>query len=158
MTAIPDDAAASSVPPRADRGPAAPSSSGTTGPRIPEDSLMPQQPPAHGDTVHDETVRMRADGPDGRAPLDTAPPVHGGLWPASDEVDDTRPVTRDWLLGSPGAPAEPGSPPATEVPPSPAQADDDYTTQAFGMSGPPAPPAADGEAEAAARPITEDAG
>src|SRR5688572_21599727 len=61
MTASPDDAAASDSPPRADVGPAAPSFPGSPGRRRPEDHPMPQQSPAH-----DETVRMRGDGPNGR--------------------------------------------------------------------------------------------
>jgi vancomycin resistance protein YoaR len=52
---------------------------------------MPQQLPAH-----DETVRMRPDGAaDGRPSLDGARPGPG------EASDDTRPVTRDWLLGAP---------------------------------------------------------
>src|SRR3954447_7474470 len=105
MTASPDDAAASSPPPRAAGGPAASSSLGTTGRRTPEESPMPQRPTMpddtlpddqmhedqmHEDQVHDETVRMRPDGVDGR-------PSYDG------EHDDTRPVTRDWLLGAPAA-------------------------------------------------------
>lgn len=55
---------------------------------------MPQHPPAH-----DETVRMRPDEVDGR-------PAPDGSRPApAEEHDDTRPVTRDWLLGGPEAAA-----------------------------------------------------
>jgi vancomycin resistance protein YoaR len=62
---------------------------------------MPQQPP-----VHDETVRMRGDGPDGR-------PSPVGARRAADEGDDhTRPVTRDWLQGAPGAAPATGTAPA----------------------------------------------
>jgi vancomycin resistance protein YoaR len=83
---------------------------------------MPQSHP-----VHDETVRMRADGPAGRPPLDgprgnppaatttgqtpvpapadvpaaEAPAVFDAT--ADGEPDDTRPVTRDWLSGAPEA-------------------------------------------------------
>src|SRR3954452_17212785 len=98
MTASPDDAAASSVPPRADGGPAAPSFPGAPGRRPPEDSPMPQRPTLTedrlpGDTgrherLPDETVRMRADGP---AP-DGGPARPVGTLEAA---DDTRPVTRD---------------------------------------------------------------
>ncbi|MGY1755116.1 VanW family protein [Blastococcus sp. SYSU D01042] len=70
---------------------------------------MAQQPPAH-----DETVRMRADGPDSRPPVDASRPATDGDTPdrqddvATDgrEVDDTRPVPRDWLSGAPEAEAE----------------------------------------------------
>jgi vancomycin resistance protein YoaR len=64
----------------------------------------------HDSRSHDETVRMPADGggrpqPDGRRPIVTTvseePPVTGER-PEAAEVDDTRPVTRDWLLGAPG--------------------------------------------------------
>src|SRR5688572_6042808 len=65
MTASPDDAAASDSPPRADVGPAAPSFPGSPGRRRPEDHPMPQHPP-----THDETVRMRGDGPSGRPTLE----------------------------------------------------------------------------------------
>lgn len=74
---------------------------------------MPQHPPAH-----DETVRMRADGPDGR------PSPHGNRRTAEDVADDTRPVTRDWLSGAPDAGPATGSAPA--APP-----DDEWATQAL---------------------------
>ena len=66
---------------------------------------MPQHPAVSDDTVKheplsDETVRMRADGP---AP-DGSP--RGPVEPA----DDTRPVTRDWLLGAPDPDADPATP------------------------------------------------
>src|SRR4051812_49703624 len=102
MTASPDDAAASSAPPRAGGGPAAPSFPGSPGRRHPEDSPMPQRPALSDDRLSDdtvrheplpdETVRMRADGP---APDGAAAPVPARF------ADDTRPVTRDWLLGAP---------------------------------------------------------
>src|SRR3954468_25103788 len=108
MTASPDEPAASSVPPRADGGPAAPSFPGTPGRRPPEDSPMSQRPTLSDDRLSDdtvrheplpdETVRMRADGP--------AP--DGGPEPLpADFADDTRPVTRDWLLGA--ADTQPGT-------------------------------------------------
>src|SRR6478672_1227940 len=95
MTASFDDAAASPVPPRAVGGPAAPSFPGTSGLRPAEDPSMPQHPPAH-----DETVRMRADGSDGR------PSPHGNRRLTDDVADETRPVTRDWLSGAPVAPSD----------------------------------------------------
>ena len=62
---------------------------------------MPQRPTLSDDRmaddtvqhapVADETVRMRTDGP--------AP--DGGPQLPVDAADDTRPVTRDWLLGAP---------------------------------------------------------
>jgi vancomycin resistance protein YoaR len=75
---------------------------------------MPQRPAMSDEAVQhdplpDETVRMRADGP--------AP--DGGPRMQVDAADDTRPVTRDWLLGAPDA-----DPVATP-------ADDDWSTQAF---------------------------
>jgi hypothetical protein len=51
MKLSPDDAAASSVPPRADEGPAAPSFPGTPGRRPPEDSPMSQRPTLTDDLV-----------------------------------------------------------------------------------------------------------
>src|SRR3954451_20311155 len=129
MTASPDDAAASAVPPRADGGPAAPSFPGTPGRRPPEDSPMSQRPTLTDDRlpddtvkyepVPDETVRMRADGP---AP-DGGPAVR-----PVDAADDTRPVIRDWLLGAPDidpgsdpspAPSTPAPPPRPPSPPPP---------------------------------------
>ena len=83
---------------------------------------MPQHPTLFDDTVRqeplpDETVRMRTDGP--------AP--DGGPQDSVDAADDTRPVTRDWLLGAPDAdtPA-PGDAPA---------ADDDWSTETFDRTG-----------------------
>jgi vancomycin resistance protein YoaR len=82
---------------------------------------MPQRPTVSDDRmsddtvqhapVADETVRMRTDGP--------AP--DGGPQLPVDAADDTRPVTRDWLLGAPDA----------DPPPSPAASEDDWTTEAF---------------------------
>ncbi|MGY2130198.1 VanW family protein [Blastococcus sp. SYSU DS0617] len=65
---------------------------------------MSQQPPAH-----DETVRLRSDGPDSRPPVEPSrPAADDGDTPepqisptAPGEVDDTRPVSRDWLSGAP---------------------------------------------------------
>src|SRR3954454_14740656 len=109
MTASPDDAAASSTPPRVDGGPAAPSFLGTTGRRTPEKPPMPQHPPAH-----DETQRMRADGADGLPALDGA-----GLAYDS-QHDDTGPVPRDWLRGAPArrrtGSSSGGASPATGTP------------------------------------------
>jgi vancomycin resistance protein YoaR len=97
---------------------------------------MSQQPPAS-----DETVRFRGDAPDRRPPLDgsrpaaaAAPhvPANDGADPAvspagsasngrdsepAGAADDTRPVTRDWLLGAPqtgesAARATPSGPPS----------------------------------------------
>src|SRR4051794_15186654 len=122
MTASSDDAVASSAPPSAVGGAAAPSYPGTPGRRPPEDSPMPQHPTLSDDTVKheplpDETVRMRADGP--------AP--DGGPRAALDARDDTRPVTRDWLLGAPDPDAAPTAAPA----PAPSPAEDDWSTETF---------------------------
>src|SRR3954470_5370561 len=109
MTASPDDAAASFAP-RGAGGPAAPSFPGTPGRRPPEDSPMSQRPTLSDDRLSDdtvrheplpdETVRMRADGPAPDGPA--ARPFVA--------ADDTRPGTRDWLLGAPDT--DPGTPPA----------------------------------------------
>jgi vancomycin resistance protein YoaR len=76
---------------------------------------MPQHPALHDETVHDDTlqddtlqdgdvrgddlhaqtVRMRPDGAAGRPMPDGLPQL------PVDAADDTRPVTRDWLLGAP---------------------------------------------------------
>ena len=103
MTASHDDAAASSAPPRADGGPAAPSFPGTTGRRTPEEVPLPQHPAlpdetVHDETVHDETVRLRPEGEDAGPTPEPARPA-----PVADH-EDTRPVTRDWLLGAPDGP------------------------------------------------------
>ncbi|MCW2580403.1 MAG: putative vancomycin resistance protein [Blastococcus sp.] len=112
---------------------------------------MPQHPPAQDDTVHDETVRMRADGPTGRPSPDATRSA------PEDAADDTRPVTRNWLLGAPdagtrapavestGSPATAGTgavPPAerpvdAEDATPTAESDDDWTTQALDLSAPP---------------------
>src|SRR4051812_39653412 len=140
MTASPDDAAASDVPPRADAGLAAPSFPGSPDRRTPEDRSMTQQPPAH-----DETVRLPADGGNGRPRLEGRRPSAAApqeARPVPDErpddagwPDDTRPVTRDWLLGAPAegprpveAPAETTTEPAapsTSTTPVPATASDE---------------------------------
>jgi vancomycin resistance protein YoaR len=100
---------------------------------------MPQHPPAH-----DETVRFRPDGPNGRPPLDGPRPAAEDPRPAPDapradtgaprpsdgESDDTRPVTRDWLLGAPDAVVE-------------SSADDDAGTQRLDLSGGAPTPATD---------------
>ena len=117
---------------------------------------MPQQPPAQDDALHEETVRMRADGLSARPSPEAASPAD------QDAADDTRPVTRDWLLGAPDAgnrshaaepadrspaaePADrtPGAAPAPPVDdtPAPVPSDDDRSTQALDLSGP--PPATD---------------
>src|SRR3712207_2114628 len=115
MTASPDDAAASSSPPRAGGGPAAPSFLGTPGRPDPEESPMPQQPP-----VHDETVRMRPDG------LDAPPaPDSGRPAPVEEQHDDTRPVTRDWLLGAPDPAGDPAPRPEDD------EEHEDRSTQAL---------------------------
>ncbi|HZB19683.1 MAG TPA: VanW family protein [Blastococcus sp.] len=77
----------------------------------------------HPPAAHDETVRMRPDEVDGR-------PAPDGSRPAPvEEHDDTRPVTRDWLLGGPdaAAAAPPEAPPHTG-------ADDDRSTPALGAT------------------------
>jgi vancomycin resistance protein YoaR len=93
---------------------------------------MPQHSAIPDETVHDETVRMRADGADGR-------PSPDGSRPAPvEELDDTRPVTRDWLLGAPDVP---GAAPAAVTP---VTTDDDpdaddRSTQALDLSEPERP-------------------
>jgi vancomycin resistance protein YoaR len=75
---------------------------------------------------------MRSDGMDGR------PSPDGGRPSPAEEFDDTRPVTRDWLLGAPD-PAVPGAAPA-EATPVPQHdgpdADDDRSTQALDLDEP----------------------
>jgi vancomycin resistance protein YoaR len=109
---------------------------------------MPQRPAMSDDTVQhepvpDETVRMRADGP--------AP--DGGPQLPTDAADDTRPVTRDWLLGAPDADRV-----ATPVAP-----DDDWSTEAFDRdttddSATTAEPQDDATAALGARPAGHDGG
>src|SRR3954452_3268312 len=128
MTAAPDDAVASSGPFGAG-GAAAPSFPGTPGRRPPEDSAMPQRPALSDerlpddtvkhDPLPDETVRMRTDGP---------APDGGPAQPPVDAADDTRPVTRDGLVGAPETAQGTSAAPAT----SPAEpATDDWSTEAF---------------------------
>jgi vancomycin resistance protein YoaR len=92
---------------------------------------MPQHDPAP-----DETVRMRADGADRRPSPDGAHPAPRA------EADDTRPVTRDWLLGAPDAPgtgALTATGPATATDPEAAAdptgpaSEDEWSTQALDM-------------------------
>src|SRR3954463_4048243 len=71
MKLSPDDAAASSVPPRADEGPAAPSFPGTPGRERPQASPMPHQPPP----VPDEPARL-GDGPVPAPPPTGVPAAH----------------------------------------------------------------------------------
>jgi vancomycin resistance protein YoaR len=82
---------------------------------------MTQHPPAQ-----DETVRMRADGPDGRPTLHSTAAAPGG------EPDDTRPVTRDWLLGAPAA--DPGEPASGDGPVTDADSDN-RGTEKLDLSG-----------------------
>ena len=88
---------------------------------------MPQHPPAS-----DETVRFRPDGPNGRPTLDGGPPpaAHPAQAAPGGEVDDTRPVTRDWLQGAPDAAA----PEQPEQPADPRDDVDDDGTQRLDMS------------------------
>jgi len=118
---------------------------------------MPQQPTTSDDTVRqepvrtdvtDETVRMRGDGHGGRPAPAAAHPSQ-----PSAEVDDTRPVTRDWLMGAPDAnrgeaAAQTGTQTGTQTEtrtetqsvPESAPEDDDWQTQAFDRSAPAASP------------------
>src|SRR3954447_16287516 len=76
MKLSPDDAAASSVPPLADEGPAAPSFPGTPGRRRPEESPMPQQTRDGHEPVQaapDETARLGG-GPASAPPRPGRPP------------------------------------------------------------------------------------
>jgi vancomycin resistance protein YoaR len=96
---------------------------------------MAQRPAMSDDTVQhdpvsDETVRMRSDGP--------AP--DGGPQLPVDAADDTRPVTRDWLLGAPDA-----DPVAA-----PMAADDDWSTQSFDRATENSPTPAEPEDDATA--------
>jgi hypothetical protein len=92
---------------------------------------MPKHPAMPDDTVHDETVRMRPDGAERPSPDAVRPsPV--------EEADDTRPVTRDWLLGAPdsahrdAAPATPTPVPQDDAP----AAGDDDSTRALDLADP----------------------
>ena len=57
----------------------------------------------------DETLRIRNDGPDSRPPVEPSRPLPAegdtpepqDTFPVEGEVDDTRPVPRDWLSGAP---------------------------------------------------------
>src|SRR5919199_6873843 len=114
MKLSPDDAAASSDPLHRDQGPAAPSFPGTPGRRRPEDSPMPQQTRDGHDSVQaspDETTRL-AGGPSAVPPPATGghgqsarhgqPPVPATPESRSTgEIDDTRPVSREWLKATP---------------------------------------------------------
>ena len=96
---------------------------------------MAQRPAMSDDTVQhdpvsDETVRMRSDGP--------AP--DGGPQLPVDAADDTRPVTRDWLLGAPDA-----DPVAA-----PMAAGDDWSTQSFDRATENSPTPAEPEDDATA--------
>jgi vancomycin resistance protein YoaR len=95
---------------------------------------MAQHSAIPDETVHDETVRMRADGADGR-------PSPDGSRPAPvEELDDTRPVTRDWLLGAPDVPdAAPAA--VTPVTTDDGPDADDRSTQALDLSEPERPTA-----------------
>jgi vancomycin resistance protein YoaR len=115
------------------------------------------------DPAPDETVRMRADRP-GARPADAGWSSPAGNPAEARQVDDTRPVTRDWLLGAPDGTRDPAQPP---VPPPPAAApaaeapypvtvEDDDSTQTFDMAGPPGPPTADAGAEPSSRPSADD--
>ncbi|TFV62696.1 UNVERIFIED_ORG: vanomycin resistance protein VanB [Bacillus sp. AZ43] len=73
---------------------------------------MPHQP-----APSDETVRMRPEGGQAR------PSPDGGR-PAPEEHDETRPVTRDWLLGAPDA---------GDAAPEAAHHDDEDSTQALDL-------------------------
>ncbi|SOD99210.1 VanW family protein [Blastococcus haudaquaticus] len=117
----------------------------------------------HDDTVHDvhdvhdATVRMRPDGAGGRPtpepspepPLEPSPepspePLHQQTRsvPVEDH-EDTRPVTRDWLLGAPDTGSQPVAGPAQEEDRStqaldysdPGRPDEDRSTQALDWSG-----------------------
>jgi vancomycin resistance protein YoaR len=101
---------------------------------------MPQHPTLSDDTVKhdpvaDETVRMRTDGP--------AP--DGGPQLSVDAADDTRPVTRDWLLGAPDA----------EKPVPAGAGDDDWGTQSLDRASTvePAPTEDEDDATAAMAPV-----
>jgi vancomycin resistance protein YoaR len=72
---------------------------------------MTQRPPAPDETMPDETVRMPADRAGGRPPVAgrpaTAAPTADSPAPEpAPEVDDTRPVGREWLEGAPAEPSD----------------------------------------------------
>src|SRR3954447_22340919 len=100
MKLSPDGAAGSPLPPSAEQGPAAPSFPGAPGRRRPEDPRMPEQPP-----VADAETARRAGGLVAGPLPGTAPGGHGQSArhgrpaPAGSDraVDDTRPVSRDWM-------------------------------------------------------------
>src|SRR3954454_1015382 len=105
MKLSPDDAAASSVPPLADEGPAAPSFPGTPGRRRPEESPMPQQTRDGHEPVQaapDETARLPrppARAPAGRAAAPPPPRRRGRGAPAPPPRHGKPPVP------APGPPA-----------------------------------------------------
>jgi vancomycin resistance protein YoaR len=84
----------------------------------------------------DETVRMRADDADRRPSPDGArPAAPAEATPPAPAADDTRPVTRDWLLGAPDAPdtgSGPAAGPAAAGGTDPAA---NETTQALDLDG-----------------------
>ncbi len=88
MTASPDDAAASDVPPRADVGPAAPSFPEPSGPRPTEDSPLSQEYSAPAD----ETVRFRGDSADGRPRLHRPRHSAGVARPMADGARSAEPL------------------------------------------------------------------
>jgi vancomycin resistance protein YoaR len=99
---------------------------------------------------------MRGDGPDGRPSLDADQVPSDPDRPEPDQFDDTRPVTRDWLLGAPDvnrppAPAAPAAAQGGEAT-SPAATADDDSTQAFDLPGPPPHPVAGTDAPSGAEP------
>src|SRR4051812_6938373 len=114
MKLSPDDAAASSVPPRADEGPAAPSFPGTPGRQQPEDSPMPQQTHSGSGAAPDETARLAGGPVVGPPPTGAAPAAHGqsavhGQAPAGAPAPG-RPPVRGRARAGP-APARPRAPP-----------------------------------------------
>src|SRR3954454_5949633 len=113
MKLSPDDAAASSVPPGAGEGPAAPSFPGSPGRRRPEDSSMRQQTRAEHGAAPDETARLAGGPVVAPPPTGAASPAHGqSAAPGrpvraqstyADRPDDTRPVSREWRTDPPEA-------------------------------------------------------
>src|SRR4051795_4885673 len=97
MKLSPDDAAASSVPPLADEGPAAPSFPGTPGRRRPEESPMPQQTrDGH------EPVQAAPAGPPEEPPMPQQP--RDGPEPVQAAPDETA-----RLAGGPASAPPPGT-------------------------------------------------